>query len=70
MKIRFRPINKVRRQIKGRLTTVMHPKYIYKGVKFTDGSILGESPMSFDPIELTENDVLIEEIVKSVPKNI
>lgn len=63
MRIKFRPITKIKRAVKGKYTTLFVPTKTYEGIKFADGSIMSDSPVSDKPIKINENDIIILELL-------
>lgn len=60
MRIKFKPVTKIKRLIKGKMVVVFHPKYSYDGILNYDGTVLGYCPLHDKHVELKVNDFMIE----------
>jgi hypothetical protein len=59
MIIDFRPINKVKKVVKGKQVVLFTPNKVYRGVRNPDGTIITKASKYSEPMELDASDVII-----------
>jgi hypothetical protein len=64
LRIKFKPITKIKRYVKGQRLYVFVPSKTYEAIKYPDGTILAISDKSDKPIKVSENDIIILEFIQ------